>query len=124
MGRAEVVFESYNTTLNVEVNTLISMIETGILPACAKDMGKYSAMPKLAGEREATYDSIKVETDKLKALFEKKPHELKAEATFLCDTIKPQMQAIRTLVDKAEGLLETDLYPYPTYEELIYTHHS
>merc|ERR1711972_238931 len=123
-ARAEVMFESYNTTLSVEVNTLISMVETGILPACAKDLAKYSAMPKLAGEREAIYNSIKVETDKLKALFEKKPHELKAEATFLCDSIKPQMQAVRALVDKAEGLLQAGLYPYPTYEELIYSHHS
>merc|ERR1719437_369197 len=102
-ARAEAMFESYNTTLSVEVNTMVAMVETGILPACAKDLAKYSAMPKLAGEREATYNSIKVETDKLKALFEKKPHELKAEATFLCDTIKPQMQAVRAVVDKPRG---------------------
>merc|ERR1712084_3157 len=94
-ARAEVMFENYATTLSVEVNTLCDMIETGILPACAKDMAKYAAMPKLAGEREATYMGIKAETDKLKSLFDKKPHELKAEATFLRDTIKPQMQAIQ-----------------------------
>merc|ERR1712014_543028 len=98
-----------------EVSTLIDMIETGILPACAKDMAKFAAMPKLAGEREATYTGIKDETDKLKALFEKKPHDLKAEATYLCDTVKPQMLAVRALVDKAESLLEKGLYPYPTY---------
>merc|ERR1712107_728111 len=123
-ARAEVMFENYATTLSVEVETLINMIEIGILPACAKDMAKYSAMPALAGDRSATYTSIKTETDKLKDLFGKKPHDLKAEATYLCDTIKPQMVAIRALVDKAEGLLEAGLYPYPTYEELIYSHHS
>jgi glutamine synthetase len=123
-ARAEVMFENYATTLSVEVETLIDMVETGILPACAKDMAKYKAMPALAGDRSATYTSIKTETDKLKGLFDKKPHDLKAEATYLCDTIKPQMVAIRALVDKAEGLLEAGLYPYPTYEELIYSHHS
>merc|ERR1719382_2236245 len=123
-ARVEVMFENYATTLSVEVETLIDMIETGILPACAKDMAKYRAMPALGGDREATYTSIKTETDKLKGLFGKKPHDLKAEATYLCDTIKPQMAAIRALVDKAEGLLEAGLYPYPTYEELIYSHHS
>merc|ERR1712137_532921 len=94
-AKTEVMFENYNTTLSVEVETLIDMIETGILPACAKDMAKYQAMPALGGDREATYTSIKTETDKLKGLFSKKPHDLKAEATYLCDTIKPQMQAIR-----------------------------
>jgi len=123
-ARSEIMFENYTTTLSVEVETLINMIETGILPACAKDMAKYQAMPSLAGERQATYDSIKTETDKLKQLFDKRPHDLQAEAKYLCDTIKPQMVAIRALVDKAEGLLEAGLYPYPTYEELIYSHHS
>jgi len=123
-AKAEVMFENYNTTLSVEVSTLIDMIETGILPACAKDMAKFAAMPKLAGEREATYTGIKAETDKLKTLFDKKPHDLQAEAKYLCDTIKPQMLAVRALVDKAEGLLEKGLYPYPTYEEIIYAHHS
>merc|ERR1719210_2754415 len=123
-ARAEVMFESYVTTLSVEVQTLIDMIETGIIPACVKDMAKYKAMPALAGEREATYTGIKAEADKLRALFEKKPHDLKAEAAYLCDTVKPQMLTVRALVDKAEGLLEKGLYPYPTYEELIYSHHS
>merc|ERR1719188_2047162 len=67
-ARAEVMFENYNTTLSVEASTLVDMIETGIVPACARDMAKFTAMPKLAGEREATYVSIKAETDKLKEL--------------------------------------------------------
>merc|ERR1711972_1204815 len=123
-ARAEVMFENYCTTLNVEASTLIDMIETGILPACAKDMAKFRAMPQLGGDRESTYLGIKDETDKLKALFEKKPHDLQAEAKYLCDVIKPQMEAVRALVDQSEGLMELGLYPYPTYEELIYSHQS
>merc|ERR1712232_49185 len=119
-----VMLENYTTTLSVEVQTLVDMIETGILPACAKDMAKYAAMPALGGERGATYTGIKAETDKLTQLFEKKPHDLKAEAAYLCDVVKPQLLEVRKLVDKAEGLLETGLYPYPSYETLIYAHHS
>jgi len=123
-ARAEVMFENYVTTLCVEAATLVDMIETGILPACAKDMATYQAMPSLAGEREATYSGIKAETDKLKQLVEQKPHELLAEASYFCEKVKPQMVAVRALVDKAEGLLEAGLYPYPTYEALLYSHHS
>merc|ERR1711972_189483 len=123
-ARVEVMLENYCTTLGVEVQTLTDMVHTGILPACAKDMAKYAALPALGGERQGTYTGIKTETDKLKQLFEKKPHDLQAEAKYLCDVIKPQMLAVRKLVDKAEGLLEAGLYPYPTYETLIYTHHS
>jgi glutamine synthetase len=123
-ARAEVMFENYNTTLGIEVQTLVNMVETGILPACAKDMAKYVTVPALSGERQATYMGIKTEADKLQQAFAKKPHDLQAEATYLCDVIKPQMLAVRALVDKAEGLLEAGLYPYPTYETLIYSHHS
>jgi len=123
-ARAEVMYEAYNTTLATEVLTMVDMVETAILPACAKDMAKYQAMPALAGERNATYTGIKTATDKLKQVFDKRPHDLRAEATYLCDTVKPQMQALRDLVDKAEGLLEVGLYPFPTYEELVYSHHS
>merc|ERR1712157_680191 len=84
-ARAEVMFENYCTTLNVEASTLIDMIETGILPACAKDMAKFRAMPQLGGDRESTYLGIKDETD-----------------------------AVRALVDQSEGLMELGLYPYPT----------
>lgn len=64
------------------------------------------------------------ELEKLKATFAKKPHtSLAAEATYLCDTIKPQMVALRAAVDKAEGVMEASIYPYPTYEQMIYSHH-
>jgi glutamine synthetase len=124
-ARAEVMFENYVTTLDIEIQTLISMIETGILPACAKDMSKYASMKDLAGEREATYKSIKAETEKLKSLNAKRPSDdLHKDATYLCDTVKPQMLAVRAAVDKAEGLIEASLYPYPTYEAMLYSHHS
>lgn len=123
-ARAEVMLENYCTTLGVEVTTLVSMIETGIVPACAKDLANYTACAELAGDRKKIYTSIKGETDKLKALFSKKPHDLAKEATYLCDVVKPQMAAIRELVDTAEGLLQRGLYPFPTYESLIYSHHS
>jgi len=123
-ARQEVMLENYCTVLGVEVQTMVQMVETGILPACAKDLAKYASAPSLKGDREAVYAGIKKETDKLKELLGKKPHDLAPEAAYLCDTVKPQMAAVRGLVDKAEGLLEKGLYPYPTYEEIIYSHHS
>ena len=109
-ARREVMLENY-TTLGVEVETMTSMIETGILPACVKDLAKFASMPKLEGAREATYNGINAECGKLRELFAKKPHDLLEEATYLCNVIKPQLVALRALVDKAEGLMEKGLYP-------------
>merc|ERR1712176_861109 len=41
-ARQEVMYENYNTCMNIEASTLVSMVETGILPACAQDLAKYS----------------------------------------------------------------------------------
>lgn len=48
--------------------------------------------------------------EKLKASFASKPHgALAEEATYLCDTVKPVMAALRTAVDTVENLLENGL---------------
>ncbi|CAE8677930.1 unnamed protein product [Polarella glacialis] len=123
-ARAEVMYEAYVTTLRVEGETLVHMIDTGIVPACAKDLEKYKGFAKLAGGREALYVGVVEETEKLKNLLAA-PHKehLADEANYLCEQLKPQMEALRALVDRAEGLLEAGLYPFPTYEALLYSHH-
>eukprot|EP00435_Cladocopium_sp_Y103_P049337 s564_g14.t2 len=123
-ARQEVMYDNYISSLCCEVETMIQMCETGILPACAKDLEKYKGFEKLGGNRKAIYDAILDQLEKLKTAFDKKPHSsLEAEATYLCDTIKPQMVALRAAVDKAEGVMEASIYPYPTYEQMIYHHH-
>jgi glutamine synthetase len=63
-ARQEVMYENYNTSMSIEASTLVNMVETGILPACAEDLTKYSSAGSLAGDRKATYDAIVVETKK------------------------------------------------------------
>jgi len=121
-ARTEVMYEAYNATLMTEVRTLIQMVETGILPACAKDLATYG-QSKLAGGRAKVYESIAAESQKLQDLLAQVPADMDQEADFFCDLVKPQMDAVRRLVDQAEGLMEKSLYPYPTYEAMLYHHH-
>lgn len=122
-ARAALMFESYNTVLGVEVATLLRMVNTGILPACARDLALYKYAPELAGDRMETYKAIKVEADKLQSLVAAVPHDPVDEAFYYSDTVKPQMEFLRGYVDKAEGLMAAEFYPYPTYEALVYSHH-
>jgi glutamine synthetase len=123
-AREEVMYEAYNTTLSVECRTMIQMVETGILPACAKDLAAFGThATALAGTRATTYESIKKEADALKAMLDALPSDLAEEAEYLCDKVKPKMEGLRKLVDEAEGLMAAELYPYPTYEAMLYHHH-
>lgn len=127
-ARAEVMYEAYVTTLSVEAKTMVGMLDTGIIPACVKDIAKYSIptqkpQPGMDGGRTELYQKIMAETSTLKKLLATNVDGLAKEATFLCDKVKPQMDQVRALVDQAEGLMETGLYPYPSYEALLYSHH-
>merc|ERR1711862_46025 len=122
-ARAEVMYEAYNTTLSVEAHTMVDMIRTGILPACTKDLAIYKDAPALAGGLAKVYEAISTQTDKLAALLKAVPHEMVSEAEHFCDKVKPQMAEVRKLVDEAEGLIDAGLYPYPTYEAMLYHHH-
>eukprot|EP00656_Telonema_subtile_P002451 TRINITY_DN11089_c0_g1_i1.p1 TRINITY_DN11089_c0_g1~~TRINITY_DN11089_c0_g1_i1.p1 ORF type:complete len:429 (-),score=117.13 TRINITY_DN11089_c0_g1_i1:113-1399(-) len=124
VARAQVMYENYNTCVTIEVDTFLSMVDTGIVPACAKDLAIYKDAPMLAGKRVELYTSIVEAASKLKELRATVPEGLATEARYLGETIKPQMEAVRALVDEAEGLIQRDLYPYPTYETLVYSHHS
>jgi len=122
-ARTEVMYEAYNTTLSVEAATMIDMVKTGFVPAFAQDLALFKDAPELAGDRKKLYVSVKAEADKLEKMLKEVPHDMVAEAEYLCEKVKAQMATVRSLVDEAEGLLQARLYPYPTYEAMLYHHH-
>lgn len=103
------------------------MVDTAIVPACAKDLKKTPFVnKKFADTRKAAYEAVLTETTKLKTQLANHADTveiLEKEATFLRDVLKPQMEKVRGTVDRAEGLMDVDLYPYPSYETMLYSHH-
>jgi len=120
---SECMYENYITTLSTEVETMLQMVETGFIPAYARDLANYAGAPQLAGERPALYMSVKTESDSLAKLFSELPDGLAAEAAYLDTVIKPQMAALRAKVDASEKVMQASLYPYPTYKAMLYDHH-
>jgi len=123
-ARAEVMYENYNTCCMIEAETFVSMVETGINPAMAADLATYEAAPFLAGNRTEVYMTVVKETNKLKDVMTKIPEGLAAEANYIADVVLVQMTKARAAVDEAEGLIDAKLYPYPTYEQMVYAHHA
>ncbi|CAJ1345983.1 unnamed protein product [Effrenium voratum] len=72
-ARQEVMYENYITALKmIEADTMINMVDTGIVPACAKDLKKSNfSSKKTAAARKAAYEAIVQEADKLKAVVSK-----------------------------------------------------
>jgi glutamine synthetase len=124
-ARQELMYENYSICVCTEAETMVQMVETGIIPACAKDLSIYKDAPKLSGKRPTVYSSIEAEKSKLQDMLSKVPSDSsEKEAFYYCETIKPQMEKLRATVDKAEELMSADVYPFPTYESLLYSHQT
>merc|ERR1711988_1382973 len=118
---AETMYENYVSQLSIEAQTMQDMISSGFTPAMAKDLALYKDAPELAGDRKDLYSAVLAENKKLQALMAKMPHGLAEEAKYLCNTVKPQMELLRSKVDQSGSMMQ--VYPSPTYETMLYGHH-
>jgi len=125
-ARGETYYEHYIAHITIEAGVLIEMLRTGVIPACAKDMQAYSGpAASLAGDRPAAYARVAETTDALRAVLAKADEQLSPEthAEFLCNSVKPAMDKARAAADHAEALIDAEVYPYPSYRDIMFGHH-
>jgi len=131
-ARQVCMYEAYTNILTVEASTMIRMINTGVLPACAKDTNLYTGdAAYLAGNRKQIYTSLAQNTKALEETVKAVPKEAKGgknleaiQARYCLEKLKPAMEKVRESADAAELLMEKDLYPYPSYADILFNHLS
>lgn len=124
---ATIQLEKYTQDLEVEAGCVIDMLNQGVIPAAATDLktfdGANPLLTKLAGDRGETYGALVTEVANLKTVLQAVPQgNADAAAAYAKDIIKPAMAAARAAHDKAEKLIRKDLYPYPTYYDMLFPH--
>jgi len=123
-ARAEVLHEQYIAQVSMEAGTMLEMMDTGVVPACAEDLKAYEGTT-MGGNRATLYSDMCKATEVLRNKFEDMGEEtLEAEAAYIISDLIPAMNDVRELADKAEKRCHKDLWPYPNYGEVLYTHHS
>jgi len=125
VARKSVLFKAYANILTIEAQTMVKMMDTGVIPACAKDLKSYQGTD-LGGDRATLYSNLAKATESLRTLLDeaKSVDDDRASAFYCLEKLKPQMQAVRVLHDKVEGKMEAALYPYPNYQDMLFSHHS
>ncbi|MBR1470155.1 MAG: glutamine synthetase III [Lachnospiraceae bacterium] len=134
-SRAEILYETYSKTINIEALTMIDMVSKQILPAVVNYTGKLAktvlAMQEagvepnaqrkllqqtnaLLEEMQAAMEKLQADTAKAAALKEKE------QAFYYKDTICADMVALRAPADKLEMIVDKELWPIPTYGDLIF----
>jgi len=123
IARAEVLHEQYVAQVAMEAATMLEMMDTGIVPACAEDL-KYYADTTMGGDRAQLYGDMTKANESLRKAIDAIPEEVVEAAAYMISDVIPAMGEVRELADTAEKRVKRELWPYPTYGEVIYTHHS
>jgi glutamine synthetase len=134
ISRYHVYTEQYIMSLNVECNLMLEIAQTMIFPAAIRyqsELATSLANLKAVGI-DTDADTLKYLTkliadlqNTIKDLKNKKagkPEDADADAVcaYYRDSIKPALVNLRAVVDELETIVADDLWPLPTYQEMLF----
>ena len=132
LSRLDVLLERYVMQIDVESNLVLQIGRTLIFPAAmryATELASADDALRAAGivlendilkKVASLAGSLQTELGQLATQLENESDDLQAEAQYACDTLLPQLLKIRELVDTLEGLVADDLWPLPSYQEMLF----
>ena len=132
-SREEIAFEQYVKTVNVEANLVLEIGKTVIYPAAVRYQGQLAdtaAKLKAVGIEDCMCTLKKV-TELTKELLgalgkleEVHGHAssggVQAHAKHFLHEVIPAISAVRLAADALEGIIADDLWPLPTYQEMLF----
>jgi glutamine synthetase len=132
-SRYEVYAERYCKDINAEALCAISMAKTMILPAAYRYQGELAGVAaslKAVGKNAhlGTLETLTGLVAELEGCIEKlesaAEHHVSGDVIAHCkhysDTVIPAMTAVRTIADKLETIVADNLWPLPTYREMLF----
>ncbi|MGH8636227.1 MAG: glutamine synthetase III [Burkholderiales bacterium] len=134
-ARYDVALEQYNKSINIEGQLMVLMGNRYILPAAYRYQGELAqsvAAVKAAGsaakEPKKALDKLSRLVDEAKQAVDNLQHLLEHEgngdafrhAKFFRDKVVPAMSSLRESADALEGIVPQDLWPLPTYREMLF----
>jgi len=135
-SREEIIYETYAKTINIEALTMIDMAGKKIIPAVVKYtkcLADTVVAVKGAGvDATVQIELLKTASEKLTKMqsalkqlevCEKEAGKIinaKEQAFFYKDTVMPAMEALRAPADELEMIVDKEMWPIPTYGELMF----
>ena len=133
LSRHDIWLDRYCLDINTEGALALEIAKTKILPAALTYQTQLSTLAlnlKSLGKTPSTtlLDQIIDLTDKLEESISVLEHELAHEgsddivehAKHFRDKVVPAMYAVRVVVDTLEGSVSDELWPLPTYQEMLF----
>jgi glutamine synthetase len=135
-ARTEILLEAYSMQINIEATTMLSIVKRQILPAVVKYselLGNAVGAVKNAGVDSkvqvgmlekvcSLMKSLQNGVDNLEKVVTSAggTEDVVARAEDYRDNVIPAMQAVRQASDGLETIVDADIWPLPTYAEMLF----
>lgn len=131
-SRQDIYLEQYVKTVLTEAKLTIEIARTMIFPAAVRYQNELASTCTNLKQLNYTFDTDTLDTmtklvkglqDSAAALESALSHHsggLLDEAKQMCAQVLPAMLKVREFADKLEGLVADDLWPLPTYQEMLF----
>ena len=137
-SRMEIMLENYVKQVNIEALTMVDMTGKQILPAIESYLTKLltnvTMKKAISPDISCAYETANIEKlsaacDEMSAnagILERLTYHLShidniiEQADFVRDEILPQMDTLREYADDAEAIVDSKIWPLPTYGELLF----
>ncbi len=137
-ANADIRYDTYVKTINIEAKTMVNMAEKAIIPACVTYVGQLgdsltsvkNACPEadtsvqkdllmrasslLAEAETAMKDLENIANESIEE------EDLVKKARKFHDDVLPAMDALRNPVDQLEFIVDKKLWPYPSYGDMMF----
>ena len=137
VSRAEVKFENYAKTINIEAKTMIDMASKQIIPAVIKyatslagsintitaaGVSAVGVQKNLLNETSALLEETQKALDELVAIENEgcTMEDGEEKAKYYHEKVVPAMEALRAPVDKLEMIVDKEMWPMPSYGDLMF----
>jgi glutamine synthetase len=131
-SRHDIYFEQYVKTISTEAKLCVEIARTMIFPAAVRYQNELATTCTSLKALGYTFDTdtldeitrlVKGLQDSTTALEKSLAHHgggLIDEAKHFCHQVLPAMSKVREFADKLEGYVADDLWPLPTYQEMLF----
>ncbi|MFC1603802.1 glutamine synthetase type III, partial [Planctomycetota bacterium] len=135
-ARTEILLEAYSMSINIEARTMLDIARRQILPAgieYSSSLGDAVCSVSTAGVDAGPQKELLKDVCGLIAILTKNIAQLDKAATkagkvvdatkqarLYRDEVIPAMEALRISADKLETIVDADLWPIPTYAEMLF----
>ncbi|MCA9949872.1 MAG: glutamine synthetase III [Anaerolineales bacterium] len=131
-SRLDVYLEQYVMAINVEANLTVEIARTMIYPTVIRYQGELAGSlanlqavgiegdSELLSEIVSCSKALLGAVNQLEKLNGQHADGLRAEAKHACFTVVPAMGEVRKIADTLENLVADDMWPLPTYQEMLF----